>query len=426
MKGKKCPSCGKKVAPKASYCIYCSARFDDAKDGVTPSNASATDVLEVYTALTDHEDALSVESVIRDELGDTREATFIEDKLPIKDLADDEEENIVLTQVVEKTSSQSEEGENLPRKKARSSGRVWLVLSIIGFVLIAVFAALYIIHLSSNKPSLPPDDSGEPTKTQATISPERQAWLNNFTGQWVDELSVGKKDLLVQGGQMLIITDIANDIVTFDLYSHSGGEHNQTAFVAGMRAKLYEDTLHFTFESDSLGHSGEGYMQVHDGGINVEVLIKNIDPDAHSLSMNTVFLRQQLPQATGTDIRSFHDQASSSALGDPIGEGFAREDGAFTTYEYEAGFITYDAEQAVRSVQIDFERLTDKAAVCFECFDGTATYDAVKLYYGEAEQDYEELDTQIFLLHYPLSDTSSVTFTFDSQTKIIKTVEYMR
>lgn len=356
MAKRKCPVCGKKIAPRAQYCIYCSSRFDS---------------------------------------------------IPLECLDERSDETV--------DSS----------NKHLSKKHFGLLITLLSLVVIAVIVVLVVLF--------PPSDGEtevQMTSTQSTTSTTRNAahdeWLQTFVGQWFDEASAGKKHYEKQGGYSIYIHEVFRDYVTFDLLSYQGGDGGAMAFLSDTKAVLYDDTLHFTFKNDGLGHSGEGFMRLTEKGIEVEVLIDSADKlkeDEHSLAVCSVFVRKSLPTSNGRDLMSLTTVSELKELGlKQTAEPKKGKKGA-VTYSYGALQAVADADENITSLTFDYSLIEDKSSYSFDGLDGTMNYDIVKTYYGEALHDYVEQPTDIRVLHYEMS-SSSVTFTFDADDNLLMHIEY--
>ncbi len=270
-----------------------------------------------------------------------------------------------------------------------------------------------------------PEEPTEPTVvvTTTTRDPQRDVWLQSFTGRWVDEDSVGKKNIAEQGGALLFVHEIRRDLVMFDLLSYSGGNVSSIASVSNVVAVLDENTLHFVFDNDTQGHSGEGYLRFRDDVVDLEVLIDDADKlpaGEHSLAMNTVFKRLDLPQSTGVDLRTLTTLDKIKAVaGEPTSPPVTDEDTKKTTYVFGALTAIVREDGVLESLLMDYDATDNKSMYCYECVDGTTGYDEVKAYFGEAIHDYVEQPTDIRVLYYEFKASETVHFTFDAQDNLL-------
>ncbi len=368
---RKCPVCGKAIAAQAQYCIYCSARFDSLEEDI-----DATRVIE-----------------------------------NVKDT----DENIV--------------SEVKPKKAFTNKSKIWFFVTISALLVIFVVLLLFF----TDPPQTPSEQEGNMTQptTTTTRDAARDAMLQTFTGHWVDSASAGKKHLESQGGQVLFIHEIFRDTVDFDLMSYSGGSDKQFAAVHNIKAVLDDtNTLHFTFDNDLRGHSGEGFMRLQGDVVQLEVLINEQDSlsdDEHSLAMYTEFSRRSLPRSEGHDVSKLTTLAQLQEIaGEQTAEPVTDEKTQHTTYVFGAVSAIADQNGALVSLTVDYGKQDKKDAFCFECIDGTMTYEVVKNYFGEAEQDYVEQPTNIRVLRYLSQTFSSVTFTFDAEDNLLMHIEFVR
>ncbi len=351
-----CPSCGKKIAAQAQYCIFCSARFD--------------------------------------QISDTERNT--EDDVAVK----------------------------TPKKSSFG-----LVVTLISLLIMAIVLLLVFLGPQS------PFSSSEPTQettttivTTTTRNAARDALRQTYIGYWYDELSAGKDDLKKQGGYVLYIEEIFRDYVTFDLLSYEGGKDGKIASASVKKATLIDDTLHFTFKNDTLGHAGEGFMRLAEDCVEMEVRIdgaETLPEEEHTLAVYSVFKRRALPVSQGHDLQTLKTVEDVKAVAGKQIKDPVKDDKGNTTLFFSGLNVTTDKNGALTRLVIDYSSVEKKDAFCYVCVDGTMTYTVVKNYFGEAVHDYVEQPTDIRVLHYTLSDKSSVTFTFDADSELLTTVLYI-
>ncbi len=358
MANKRCPSCGKQIAARAQYCIYCSKKFDEAND------------------------------------------------------------------ITAETYDESPESSSV----SHSGGKFGLIVSLVSLFLILIVIGLVV--LNHNGISIFPKEEPTTTTTVATTTTTRNAardtWLQSFVGYWYDEASVGKKDIKKQGGYVLYVSDIFLDHVTFDLLSYQGGEDGKIAFASEMKADLVDDTLHFYFDNDGLGHKGEGFLRFVDDAVQMEVKVdqKQLTENEHSLAVYSVFKRLNLPTSKGQDLKELttFDLVKKHA-GKKTAD--AKKDSKGNkTHTFGGLKAVVNKEGKLTRLMLDYTKLKEKSDYCFECVDGTMTYEVVKTYFGEAEQDYVEQPTDIRVLLYSISKESSVKFTFDADDGLLISVDY--
>ena len=356
---KKCPSCGKKIAEHSVYCIYCATRFDESSDQLRKTER-LTDPAEGSEAL--H-----------------------------------------------------------PSQKRRRT--VMIAVIAVAILLAAAVSAFFWLPPLAVSPPSADDTATTVPVTTTTRDPRRDAWLQSFLGSWVDEDSVGKKDISEQGGALLFVHEIRRDVVIFDLLSYSGGGISRIASISNVVAMLDEDTLHFVFKNDTQNHSGEGYLRFRDNEVDLEVLIdgaESLPEGEHSLAMNTVFKRAELPKSEGIDLRSLTSlEAIKTAVGDPSAPPVTDEKTKKTTYIFGALSAVTREDGSLESLTVDYDAVEDKTQYCYECVDGTMNYDTVKSYFGEAVHDYVEQPTDIRVLYYEFEADESVRFTFDAQDNVL-------
>ncbi len=428
---KKCPNCGKRIAPKAQYCIYCAVRFDEdkstkyeveetAEEAVLSDNLDITDVdLSDFNETADDTIVVEDDDFAKESISDMQTEGFEDETKVLEVLPTEIEKNTVSLDLPAEESSKA-------KRSVRSN--FWLVVSIVGFVLIACGAVLLIVQtvFRSDNVIRDTDETVATTTTCPTRDSQRDAWMQTFVGEWFDEYSVGKKDIETQGGYKLTITKVDKDWIFFDLHSYSGGELSKMASVTGFQEKMVDDTLHFEFSNDGLGNAGEGHLQFAENAVNMEVVIfDTTEPPAHSLAVNAVFMRQQLPLSTGVDIHSLTDEtALTTALGEPISVSEYNENN-IKMYEYNSLKAQVHKDGRVLTISVNLTNAENKEMYCFDCVDGSDTYDIVKAYYGEAEQDYQESPTDIHVLRYSLSETSSIKFIFSCDEHLLIKMYYI-
>ncbi|MBQ9414516.1 MAG: hypothetical protein IJU16_05255, partial [Clostridia bacterium] len=331
--------------------------------------------------------------------------------------------------------TQSDESE--PDEESQpDSAKKWKTIIIIAAAAVVVLATLLTVILFSV------GRGSETTPTGTTVSHTMQTtrdrshdkWMQTFLGDWVDEQSTGKSNIPRQGGGQLNVIAVANDTVTFDLISYSGGDDLKVAAITGAKAALSGDTATFSFADDSMHHSGHGTMTFLEGHIDVLVELEGVPTDAngvqqaddHSLAINVRFSRAALPESSGYDIRRFETLADVQAVaGNPTADPQENKDGT-TTYTFDNLRVLIRKDGSISQLYVKFSKVTAAIDYCYDRIDGTMNYDVVKTYFGEAEQDYTEQPTNIRVLHYIVDVTKSVTFTFNAEDDLLVSVRYNR
>ena len=369
MATKKCPHCGRKISAGAQYCVYCKEKFYE-----------STVLAESVNGLSSSE-ALTAES------------------------------------------------------KSRQN-RAWLCLAAaVAVTVLLVIAVVICRPLWSDKSisdstALTADGSSDTaTPTQPLRDPARDAYLAAYIGYWVDEDSVGKKDLAEQGGAELNILAVEGDKVQLSILSYSGGALQSVAYLKDVTVVADDEyMMRFTFENDGLGHSGEGCLRFRDNVVDAEIVInpEQLAEDDHSLAINTVFKRLALPQAEGQDILVLTSaEVLGAVCGEPLQDVTVDEVTGLSTYTYEMLTATVGEDGLVRRILVDYAQSDEKARYRYDRIDGTMVYETVKTYFGEGEHDYTEQPTDIRVLHYMHSETSYTTFVFSAQNDALIRVEHV-
>ena len=356
MAKKQCPACGKTIAAKAQYCIFCSAKFDS----------------------------------------------------------------------VSETNRDTEERETIHPTGKSALGPVVTLISIliISIVLLLVFLGPH----SPLKPTQPTQETTTTVVTTTTRDAALDAHRQSYIGYWYDEWSAGKADLKKQGGYVLYIEEIFRDYVTFDLLSYEGGDKGRIASASVKKATLVEDTLHFTFTDDTLGHAGEGFLCLAEDCIEMEVRVDGADAlseEDHTLAVYSVFKRRALPVSEGTDLQTLTTIEDVKAVAGKQVKEPTKDTAGNTTLYFNGLRAVTNKDGKLTHIVVEYSDLSEKDAFCYVCVDGTMTYTTIKTYFGEALHDYVEQPTDIRVLHYTLPDITSITFTFDADTELLTTIRYV-
>ncbi len=323
---------------------------------------------------------------------------------------------------------ETREAENT-RERPTQKSALGLIVTLISLVLIAI--VLLLVFLGPTSPFIQEPTEETTTTTVVTTTTRdaaRDAWRQSFVGYWYDESSAGKSDLKKQGGYVLYIEEIFRDFVTFNLLSYEGGDGGAIASATISKAVLEDDTLHFTFDDDTLGHAGEGFLRLAEDQVQMEVMIDGEDglpEDEHTLAVYAVFIRRALPQSEGHDLKELTTlEKVKAAAGKPTAEA-VKDDKGNTTYTFSGLQAVTDKTGKLTKLIVEYAKLDNKSAYCYDCVDGTMTYDTIKTYFGEALHDYVEQPTDIRVLHYALADGGSVTFTFDAENNLLTKTVYV-
>lgn len=325
---------------------------------------------------------------------------------------------------VKEQSSESVEETHAVTPKKYAFG---LIVTLISLVLIAIVVLLVLFGpVSPLFEQEEPAPSVTTTVTTTTRNAALDAQRQSYIGYWYDEYSAGKRDHKTQGGYVLYIAEIFHDYVTFDLLSYQGFEGGAIASATIEKAVLNDDTLHFTFDNDTLGHKGEGFLRLAEDCIQMEVMIDGELAQAeHSLAVNAVFLRRALPASEGQNVQELTTLNALKAVAGPQTAEMKTDEKGLNTYTFRGVKAVADKNGSVKSIRVDYSALEKKDGYCYDCVDGTMTYDVIKAYFGEALHDYVEQPTDIRVLHYALSATSAVTFTFDADSNLLIGLQYV-
>ena len=321
----------------------------------------------------------------------------------------------------------SEHGrERVPTNKKSALG---LVVSLISSLVVVIVLLLILLGPSSPfSPSAPAVETSTTVVTTTTRDAALDAHRQTYIGYWYDEASAGKDDLKKQGGYVLYIEEIFRDYITFDLLSYEGGKDGKIVSASVKKALIVDDTLHFTFQNDTLGHSGEGFMRLAEDCVEMEVRISGEDSladDEHTLGVYSVFKRRSLPTSPGHDLQKLSSIEDVKAVAGKEIKAASKDKNGNTTYTFENLQAVTDSAGALTHLTVEYTSEDDRSAYCYICVDGTMTYHIVKTYFGEAVHDYVEQPTDIRVLHYTISETSAITFTFDADTELLTTIRFV-
>ncbi len=432
MAKKRCPSCDKRVTPEASVCPYCDHPFEDRRmigkeDDITHDDREGFVSSSTTEAVEECADDMTVSATESEE---TEEYSSTESE---KVLVVEEPDETDIPTVISRDEPHEVEledahiGEEIPVKR----GRLRLIFySVLVFV---VVTAVLLYVLAFRKESQGSElNNGTTTQNQTlptvgdiSENQEDSSWVKEYVGiQWVDEESVGKKDITAQDGYLLYIHSASKDQVVFDLFSYVDGN---AAFAQGISSKAVGDSISFTFEDDGFGHSGNGNLHFRDGAIDVDVIVNNKDPlpeGVHSLAMNKVLVPQVLPLSAGVDVSDFvyvdDADAKLTRTADPVVEPER------TIYVYGAVSLVADQSGKIQQIKVDYSSDEDRDAYCYDRIDGTMPYNVIKHYFGKANEDYKESPTNILVLTYHFKTGHRVRFVFDGQSALLSnlTIEF--
>ncbi len=411
MAKKRCPNCGRRVTPEASACPQCSHCFEDRR-----LIGKEDDELLVVDETVVVEGANEEVAVAEGDLPETEETAAIQESEQIDGIADADSTDVVTVNSCgdPQESEQKPDTQEVPRR-----GRLRLVMYSVTVFVVITAVLLYLLAFREDRSD---ENSGSETTQNSTLPTvgdvaEDQvdcSWVKEYLGiKWVDEDSVGKKDVAAQGGFLLHIHEVTKDHVIFDLFSYVDGN---AASAKDITAKTVGDSISFAFEDDGFGHSGNGNLHFRDGAIDVDVIVNDNIPlpeGVHSLAMNEAMVPQVLPLSPGIDVSEFVHIDDVKATLKETAETVVEDE--MKTYRFGAVTVKTDAQGAVIASEIDFSDENTRLAYCYECIDGTMSYDTVKQYFGKANEDYKESPTDILVLAYQFENGHKVRFVFDGQ-----------
>ncbi len=153
--------------------------------------------------------------------------------------------------------------------KSKKKNIIIPVLVIVAVVLVASLCFYFVLRaLNSN--------SGEQafSETISESSAPSESFLDysSYMGIWCDE-GTNADSIALQGGRMVEIISIDDDLVRFTYTKISSTPHNRIAIISNVNTKIVDGVGTFTFDDDGWGNSGTGKIKFLENEIYLETTI---------------------------------------------------------------------------------------------------------------------------------------------------------
>ena len=268
--------------------------------------------------------------------------------------------------------------------KTKKKNIIIPVLVIVAVVLIASVCLYFVLHtLNSNSGE---EALGETISESSTPS-ESFLDYSSYMGIWCDD-GTNADSIALQGGRMVEIISVSDDLVRFTYTKISSAPHNRIAIISNVNTKIVDGVGTFTFDDDGWGNSGTGKIKLLENEIYLETTITSKNESSMWDIGGQVYL-------TKDDETNFDLRFSESGLGKDFdevksiyGEEIKDSETVMNDYEihYYAGFrvdVDLDSNKVIY-IAVDYlQPGFAKTSPCYGEINGNSNYDDVYRVHSE-------------------------------------------
>lgn len=163
------------------------------------------------------------------------------------------------------------------KKVKASNKRLMIWIMILSAVVIVVACVALIIRsaaVSENTDNKKQDKEKDVLIESTESLPDESDDYSSYMGVWCDE-GTNADSIALQGGRMVEIISVDDDLVRFTYTKISSAPHNRIAIISNVNTKIIDGVGTFTFDDDGWGNSGTGKIKFSENEIYLETTINN-------------------------------------------------------------------------------------------------------------------------------------------------------
>lgn len=308
-------------------------------------------------------------------------------------------------------------GEAIKIKKHR------LVLPIVLAAAVIVLAAIglavfFAFRQSTDTSSKANETTALPTEIATTEA--TKADYSSYIGLWCDKDS-SIADVTENGGNLLEIISIKEDVVRFTFTKTSSSAFNRIARISNVTCQIIDGTATFSFDNDNWLNSGTGKIKFLDDEIYLETNITNRNDSANWDIGGTFYLCKSdnsIIDFKNYDYLGANFNEVKNHFGEEIAEAENFSD-KWYIHSY-SGFNITELQETNKIVSILVEYSPNgmtKSSVCYGVLNGNSTYDDVYAEMGEPTYNMLSGGNVAYVV-----DGNYLTFYFDDNMNLTKFV----
>ncbi len=285
-------------------------------------------------------------------------------------------------------------GEPLKVKKKKPIVPIVIILLVaiitIGAVLFIVFNGNFGKDIS--KETTATTEATE-TSTQAQTQPTTEATMatygnySSYIGLWCDKDS-DINNMTENGGNLLEIISVKDDVVRFTFTKTSSAPHNRIARISNVTSQIIDGVGTFTFDDDNWLNSGTGKIKLLDDEIYIETTILNSQDSNAMWDIGGSFYLTKA-ESSIIDFKNYDYLGEDfdnvkNLFGEEIPDGVDVTDGVETHYYNGFQVSVNQASNKIKRIIVNYQGVPmSKSNLCYGEINGNSTYDDVYYYLGE-------------------------------------------
>lgn len=248
----------------------------------------------------------------------------------------------------------------------------------------AIAVAIFNIGVLEDKSEIVP--KAVTTVPTADIEGYNLSDYSKYVGIWCDkdsDISTAVRD----GGNILEIISVKNDIVRFTFTKTSSAPYNRIARISNVTTKAIDGVGTFSFDDDGWQNSGSGKIKFSDGEIYIENTVTNQNSNSMWNIGGKCYLKKladSIFDVMDSSILNADFDAEKNKFGEEISDPFFASDKWYIHY-YSGMSVTVLAENnQIYSISVDYSSGNlANSNISFGGINGNSTYDDVYAEFGE-------------------------------------------
>lgn len=292
-----------------------------------------------------------------------------------------------------------------PIKSNKKKYIIPILIAVVVIILAVAGVALFIVANSNNEADT--TNSAVPTETEETSKSD----YSQYIGLWSDKNN-DIDNLTENGGNLLEIISVKDDVVRFTFTKTSSSSFNRIARISNVASKIIDGVGTFTFDNDSWQNSGTGKIKFLDDEIYLETNITNRNDSAMwDIGGNFYLVKadSSIIDFKNYDYLNKDFDEVKNHFGEEVKEAESASD-KWDIHSY-SGFEIVVLKETNKIVSITVEysanKLT-KSNLCYGNINGTSTYDDVYAEMGEPSYNNINYGEVSYVV-----DSNYINFSFD-------------
>lgn len=266
--------------------------------------------------------------------------------------------------------------------KVKKKNRRLPIIAVSVLVLIIIIVVLVILVIFIGNHSKPEEtEKTKPTKPTSIAATSAKTDYSAYIGLWSD--NDGNYE---NGGNLLEIISVKDDVIRFTFTKTSSAPHNRIARISNVTTQIIDETGTFTFDDDSWQNSGTGKIKFQDDEIYLDTNITKRNEDALWDIGGSFYLVKS--NNSLTDFKNYNYLGSDfdeikRQFGEEIQEAASIENVDIHYFSGIQAQVNKSTNQVIY-IYIDYSGVPmSKSNLCYGEINGNSTYDDVYSFLGE-------------------------------------------